>query len=139
MKKVKGLNNRDYRINLSKYVVQTGEKLNKSKHHLAARELLKDMFKGFFVYEEVKLPGSRVGSVLYLDFLIDSYNLAVEVHGRQHYEYVPHFHKSRANYMEHKKRDVIKERWCEHNDITLVELKYSDDIDKWREQINEKR
>ena len=34
-----------------------------------------------------------------------------------------------------KRRDKIKLEWCEINNINLIELKYSDNIDLWRQQI----
>ena len=54
--KVVGLNGREYNINLKKYIVKNNDKTVKSKYHMAARELLAEMFKGYTVLEEVKLP-----------------------------------------------------------------------------------
>ena len=60
--KVTGLNGREYNVNLKKYIVRKDDKTVKSKYHMAARELLAEMFKGYTVLEEVKLPGSRCPS-----------------------------------------------------------------------------
>jgi len=137
--KVVGLNGREYNINLKKYIVKRNDKTVKSKYHIAARELLADMFSGYTVLEEVKLPGSRCPSkksALFLDFFIPTLMLGIEVHGRQHYEFCKFFHKTMAGFLQSNKRDFIKEDWCELNDIELIVLKYSDSIEDWRNQID---
>jgi hypothetical protein len=136
--KVVGLNGREYNLNLSKYIVKKDDKTVKSKYHMAARELLHEMFSGYTVLEEVKLPGSRdpaKKSTLFLDFFIPNLQLGVEVHGQQHYEFCKFFHKTKAGFLTSRKRDFIKEDWCELNGIELVVLKYSDSIEDWRNQI----
>jgi hypothetical protein len=137
--KVVGLNGREYNINLKKYIVKRNDKTVKSKYHIAARELLADMFSGYTVLEEVKLPGSRCPSkksALFLDFFIPTLMLGIEVHGRQHYEFCKFFHKTMAGFLQSNKRDFIKEDWCELNDIELIVLKYSDSVEDWRNQID---
>jgi len=137
--KVVGLNGREYNINLKKYIVKKNDKTVKSKYHILARELLTDMFRGYTVLEEVKLPGSRCPSkksALFLDFFIPSLMLGIEVHGRQHYEFCKFFHKTMAGFLQSNKRDFIKEDWCELNGIELIVLKYSDSTEDWRNQID---
>lgn len=137
--KVVGLNGREYNINLKKYLVKKNDKTVKSKYHIAARELLAEMFSGYTVLEEVKLPGSRCPSkksALFLDFFIPTLMLGIEVHGRQHYEFCKFFHKTMAGFLQSNKRDFIKEDWCGLNGIELIVLKYSDSIEDWRNQID---
>ena len=136
--KVIGLNNREYNLNLKKYIVRADDKTKKSKYHLQARELIKQIFSSYTILEEVKLPGSRdpsKKSTLFLDFLVPGVKMAIEVHGQQHYEYSPFFHKTKAGFYQSLKRDEIKAEWCELNNFNLVVLKYSDNIDRWRQQI----
>lgn len=136
--KVIGFNGRTYELDIKKYVVDDMDDRPRSQYHLKARSLLHDIVKGYEILEEVKLPGSRnpaLKSVLFLDFFIPRLSLAVEVHGQQHYEYSKFFHKTRAGFVESQNRDRLKAEWCENNNIQLVILKYSDDIDIWREQI----
>ena len=100
------------------------------------------MFRGYNIYEEVKLPGSvkpAKKSVLYLDFFIPNAIMAVEVHGEQHFKYVPYFHKSKAGFAQAKKRDLDKKEWCRINEITLVELRWDEDPEYWREKIESRR
>lgn len=134
-----GFNKKIYNIDLKKYLVKYGEDTKKrSGYHILARNLLLDIYKGYFIYEEVKLPGSRPAakkSVLFLDFFIPRVSLGIEVHGKQHYEFSPHFHKDKAGWIDHKYRDSEKQRWCELNSIDLIVLSYADSIDQWREQL----
>ena len=137
--KVTGLNGREYNLDLKKYIVKKDDKTKKSRYHIMARDLLHEMFSGYNTLEEVKLPGSRCPSkrsVLFLDFFIPNLSLGVEVHGRQHYEYCKFFHKTKAGFLTSVKRDDIKEQWCTLNNIELIVLKYSDDTEKWRGQID---
>ena len=136
--KVVGLNGREYNLNLQKYDVKANDKRKRSKHHVRARKLIKEVYHSYRILEEVKLPGStstHKRSVLYLDFFIPNIRKAVEVHGRQHYEYTPFFHKSKADFILAKARDEDKIEWCELNNIEIVTLKYSGSDDEWRKTI----
>ena len=136
--KVLGLNGREYVWNLSKYDVLKNDKRKRSKHHIRARKLLSDIYNSYRILEEVKLPGSTAlhrRSVLYLDFYIPNIRKAFEVHGRQHYEFTPFFHKSKAEFLKAKARDEDKIDWCILNNIELTVLKYSDNNDEWRTSI----
>ena len=138
--KVVGLNGREYNLDLKKYMNNDRSKV--SKYHSKARDLLHQVFHGYSILEEVKLPGSvnpAKKSVLYLDFLVTNVKMGIEVHGRQHYEFVPFFHKSKAGFAKAKKRDLDKKEWCRINDITLVELKWDEDLEYWREKIERSR
>ena len=136
--KVVGLNGREYVWNLSKYDVLKNDKRKRSKHHIRARNLLADLYSSYRILEEVKLPGSTAlhrRSVLYLDFYIPNIRKAFEVHGRQHYEFTPFFHKSKAEFLRAKARDEDKIEWCVVNNIELTVLKYSDNNDEWTTSI----
>lgn len=138
--KVTGFNNREYKIPLYKYIVKNTEPKPRSKLHLAARKILNDFYKNYWILEEVKLPGSRnkvLKSALFLDFFVPHVRLGVEVHGKQHYEYSQFFHKSNAGFKESLRRDKLKQDWCNLNEIYLIVFKYSDDIETWRSQIEQ--
>jgi len=136
--KVIGINGKEYIWNLSDYNVFNDDTRKRSKYHIRARKLLKDIFNSYRILEEVKLPGSsetHKKSVLYLDFYIPNINLAIEVHGQQHYEYNSFFHKSKADFLKSKARDEDKIDWCKLNNITLITLKFSESDDEWRQRI----
>jgi hypothetical protein len=136
--KVTGINGREYAWNLTSYNVDANDKRKRSKFHVRARKVLKQIFHSYRILEEVKLPGSTLShrkGVLYLDFYIPQIMLAVEVHGQQHYEYTPFFHKNKADFAIAKAKDEDKIEWCELNKIDIIVLRYSETDEQWREQI----
>lgn len=137
--KVVGLNGREYNLNLRKYAVYKDNSKKISKNHLLARKIISETLCGYNVLEEVKLPGSTAShkrGVLYLDFFVPNLMLAIEVHGRQHYEYVPFFHKTKRGFILAQARDEDKAEWCRLNNIEILVLKYSESEDGWRNQIS---
>lgn len=135
---VTGINGKQYVWNLSKYDVKKNNTRARSKFHLRARDLLNEIFHSYRILEEVKLPGSTAlhrKGVLYLDFYIPQIKRAFEVHGQQHYEYTPFFHKTKADFIVAKAKDEDKIEWCKLNGIQITVLKYSDSKEDWRKQI----
>lgn len=134
--KVEGLNGREYVWNFSKYHKRK-KRGGKSKHHEAVRALLLELFPSERYYEEVTLPGTRTRAgdkLLFADFFVPGLSLVVEVHGRQHYEYVPHFHKTKMGFVNAKRRDREKKEWCELNGFAYAELPYNEE-DEWKTLI----
>ena len=82
----------------------------------AARERIKREFGDQIILEEFTIPKSQ----LRLDFYLPNINIAVEVHGRQHYEFVKHFHGTKKKFTEAQHRDDKKQWWCELNEIELI-------------------
>lgn len=82
------------------------------------KDLLYPYWRHDVVCEEFRIPGGRKS----LDFLNITKRIAVEVQGRQHSQYVPFMAGSRMGYADQLKRDLDKARWCEINNITLVEV-----------------
>ena len=134
--KVKGLNGRDYTIPLKKYMGSNRSKV--SFYHSQAREIIQIVFSGDNILEEVKLPGTVNPSkkaALFLDFFIPNLKIGVEVHGQQHFKYIPFFHKSKAGFMKARARDRDKAEWCDINNITLVVLRFDSSPEHWRKQL----
>ena len=134
--KVTGLNGREYTIPLKKYMDNKRSKV--SFYHAQAREVMRDVFLGYSILEEVKLPGTvdpSKKSALFLDFFIPNLKIGVEVHGQQHFKYTPFFHKSKAGFMKAKARDRDKSEWCEINDVDLIILRYDSSPEYWRTQL----
>lgn len=88
---------------------------------MSARELLSKTFPYSSIYEEVTL----LGTGLIADFFIPDIRIIVEVHGEQHYKFVKRFHKTQAGFAASKKRDRIKQEWCDLNDIIYIELPFN--------------
>jgi len=67
--------------------------------------------------------------VLELDFYIPERKLAVEVQGKQHYEFVPYFHNTYEDFKKQIERDQIKKDLCYGKKITLVEIANEFELD----------
>jgi hypothetical protein len=129
--KVVGLDGRRYSMDLTGRV-PLGSELSGSAGHKRARELLEQLYPVDRRLEEVMLPGTNG---LRADFLLPGRRLVIEVHGRQHYEYVSHFHRDRLGFLRHQQRDRDKREWCELNNILYIELPHDDPDDQWSERI----
>ena len=116
------------------YVVRANEQRPRSKLHLAARNILVEMFPTVQVLEEVLIPITR-NERGYLDFYINTIKLAIEVHGQQHYKFNSLFHTSAQDFANQKKKDRRKKEWCEYNNITYVELPYNESEEEWKSRI----
>lgn len=82
---------------------------------------------------EKTFTGCKDKHLLRFDFCIYTNNecnnfILIEYNGKQHFEYIPHFHKSYTHFLNSIKRDRIKEDFCNHESITLRKINYSDDI-----------
>lgn len=139
--KVVGFKGREHSLKLTKYKTVNEDDRPRSKLHLRCRKLLREIFPVERIIEELKLPGSRTthglsrGSILYADFFLVSQKMVVEVHGRQHYEFVAHFHKDKRGFLESKVRDRHKREWCEMNNIPIVCLPYNETDKQWEKRI----
>lgn len=136
MIRVIGFDNKEHLFNFTKNLNRKHNK-HKSSFHQKARSVIKELFPRSSVYEEITLPGSKkIGrsNVLYADFFIPDAMLMVEVHGKQHYEFCSHFHKSPMDFVKSKKRDADKIEWCEINNIKIVILPYNQEKE-WKNLI----
>jgi hypothetical protein len=82
--------------------------------------LLADLYPLDIILEEVSIPGER----FVLDYLVPSAHVVVECQGTQHDEFVPYFHGTRQNFHAQQDRDSRKRRWCELNNLHLIEIPY---------------
>lgn len=97
---------------------------SRSKIQYNAKQFLKKYWNKHIVFEEFPVAGTKLS----LDFYNANKKIAVEVQGKQHTKYVPFFHgKNKINYLNQLKRDQDKLKFCELNDIQLVEV-YDGDI-----------
>jgi hypothetical protein len=115
-------------------IVTAEDTRNRSQLHLAARQILYELFPTTQIIEEVSIPIKR-GVTQYFDFFISNIKLAVEVNGQQHYKFNSLFHSTASDFMAQKKRDQDKRDWCEQNRITLIELPYNEKIEEWLTRI----
>jgi hypothetical protein len=108
-----------------------------SKLHLRVREILKRLYPFDLVFEEVTLSGTKTAKHkgLRTDFFIPNQRIMIEVHGQQHYEFTPFYHKNKLDFALSRKRDSDKALWCSFNKIAYVELKYDQSDDEWTRLI----
>ena len=80
--------------------------------------------KQFMKIRHPKLKNPITGSFLELDCYNDDLRLGIEYQGQQHYKYIPHFHKTKAEFQLQQYRDWIKKKKCEEEGIKLIEVPY---------------
>ena len=54
---------------------------------------------------------------LFFDFFIKSLNICIECQGRQHFQFIKHFHGDKEKFYEQKRRDNLKLEYCLDNDL----------------------
>lgn len=127
------LDGNEHKWTLTGYISK-GSMTNKSSLHICVRNILHECYPTMQILEEVPIP-IRYSEKLYLDFYVPLLKKAIEVHGEQHYKYIPFYHSSRMGFIKHQKRDREKKEWCEINNLKLIELPYNATESEWREKI----
>src|ERR1017187_546589 len=125
--RVKRLNSqKEVLINVNKYKINWDSD-GASKLEVKFRNLIRPYWYRSIILYQFKIPAS----LLRIDFFNVNKRLAIEVNGPQHNEFNPHFHRhSRAAYRNSIMRDFSKIRWCEENNIQLLEL-IEEDLDNF--------
>jgi len=91
----------------------------RSKGQTALKKFLYPYWKGDLVFEEMPLIGSRMT----FDIVNYTKKVCIEFQGKQHTEYVKHFHGSRTGkFLGQIKRDMKKHDWCQINGFELIEI-----------------
>lgn len=114
--------------------ISKGRLLNKSSLHLQARKLITIAFPTLQILEEVPIPLRR-SETLYLDFYLPLLKTCIEVHGEQHFKFVPFYHSTILNFLKAKKRDQEKIEWCEKNGIKHIALAYNESESEWKDKL----
>jgi very-short-patch-repair endonuclease len=68
------------------------------------------------------------GKTLYVDRVIEAYKIAFEIDGRQHNEYVEHFHGDAQGFTDAQTRDRFKEQWLTANGYSLVRFNFDEAV-----------
>lgn len=92
------------------------------------KKTLREIFPQGLIKEEYYLKFK--GCKLFFDFYLPQYNILVEVQGRQHYEFVGHFHCDIDGFKNAKKRDNLKVRYAQENNMALVVVDYDEYVTK---------
>jgi hypothetical protein len=107
-----------------------GKIANKSNLHLKARSILILCFPTLQILEEVPVV-IRKNETLFLDFYLPLIQMCVEVHGEQHYKFVPFYHHNTLGFIRSQKRDREKVEWCENNQIKFIALPFHENENQW--------
>lgn len=92
---------------------------SRSQGQFRLGEIIRLVYGGqTIILEEFPVVGTRMT----LDFYLPHHNIAFEFQGRQHIEYVHHYHRGKENFKRQQQRDASKRRWCDLNEIDLVEV-----------------
>lgn len=113
----------------SKYIPTTFVKKTNDSESLGekiCRDHLSTRFNTSFVNKRPNfLKNNVTNRNLELDCFSEKLKLALEYNGKQHYEFIPKFHNSKADFFNQKYRDDIKRRLCMENGIDLIEVPYT--------------
>jgi hypothetical protein len=88
------------------------------------RAALEEVFPGKVFERTRRVPWLRP---LELDGYNETLGLAFEYQGRQHYEYIDFFHRTKNALEAQQKRDKIKQERCAENGVTLLVIPYTVD------------
>ena len=96
------------------------------KSESKCKDIFEDIFKISFVKRRLECIER-----LELDGYSEELQLAFEYNGKQHYEYIPHFHRNGEEDLENvQERDERKIRLCKENNITLITIPFEYDYTK---------
>ena len=71
---------------------------------------------------EVRFPWLKYKQTMFLDIYFPELKLGIEVDGRQHSEFVPHFHSTLEGFEIQRNRDNMKNILCKEHGVRLVRL-----------------
>jgi len=115
---------------LNEEVVRPASPAPSSRGERRVKTFLEKMFQRPFRKQRPTFLNNPVTGGTY-NLELDCYNeelqLAVEFNGRQHYEYVPFFHKNKEAFLNQKYRDEMKRRKCYERGILLIEVPYTEE------------
>ena len=107
---------------------------NKSLLHKNALCLIKNIFSTFIILEEVEIQIKK-NKKLYIDIFIPLLKIAIEVQGKQHFNFTKFFNNSNFDFIRQKINDRLKQEWAERNNITLIRLNYNETPSEWRSKL----
>ncbi len=119
--------------NCAKYKIKW-DKQERSQFQTDVKAFLRPFISHHIVYSEFPV----FSTLLKIDIYDATSKVAYEVSGLQHIKFSEHFHKgSRNNFLGQIRRDINKAKFCEINDIKLVEI-FPDDLPLTKQWFKEK-
>jgi hypothetical protein len=77
---------------------------------------------------EKKFKDCKYKQILPFDFYLPDYNTCIEFQGRQHYEFIKHFHRTEDGLKLQQLKDKIKAEYCLKNNIPLIVINSIEEI-----------
>jgi len=110
--------------NIKKHLIDW-DKPSRSKFQFFVKQHIKQYWFNHIVFEEFPIVGTKLS----LDFYNANKKIAIEVQGQQHIKYTPFFHGNyKNNYLAQLDRDKKKLKFCEINDLRLIEIYPNDKL-----------
>jgi hypothetical protein len=101
------------------------ERKHISTPQTAILNFIQELKPGLKIEEEF-----HIGDRLRLDIYLPDIGCAIEYHGRQHFTFVKHFHKTLTNFQDMLARDKTKAEKCKELGIRLIVFSFEDKITK---------
>lgn len=135
--KFKTISGREIRMDIlpERYPVRSREQCKSNGQYLLGRAVRGIYGTNALILEEFPLPEER----LWLDFYLPHHKLAFEYQGEQHDKFNKFFHGDKQGFKKSIARDERKRRWCEANEIILVEVRGTVTIEDLQGMIQESR
>ena len=105
-----------------------GDSKGDSKGEIECKRVLESIFnKPFNKVRPDFLRNQVTGNTnnLEIDCYNDELKIGLEYNGRQHYEFIPYFHRNKETFYNQKYRDELKRIKCRDNGIMLIEVPYN--------------
>ena len=67
----------------------------------------------------------KTGRCLEIDLYCEELQLAIEIQGRQHYQYLPNFYRSETEFQAAVGRDAMKRTLCQQHGTLLIEVPFT--------------
>ena len=108
---------------------------NASKMQVSMGNVLREgVFSGFESYQEYPVkeinPLAHNISKLKVDWVIPSMRYAIELMGKQHFEFTPFFHETKEDFKAAQQRDMYKQVAIEQAGWVYITFRYDEDINE---------
>ncbi|MEE9378599.1 MAG: hypothetical protein V3V33_11270, partial [Candidatus Lokiarchaeia archaeon] len=99
------------------------------------RRYFEHIFNAKFPKSKFNWLFNNEGNQLELDGYNKEWNIGFEYQGRQHYEFIPFFHRNKETFKKRRLDDKLKKKLCKLNGITLIEVPHIISYEEMQEYI----
>lgn len=118
-----------------RYPMRSREQSKSSGQYMLGRLIRNIYGQSALILEEFPVPDER----LWIDFYMPHHGLAFEYQGQQHDEFNRFFHNDKRGFEKSLARDERKRRWCELNEIILIEVRGNPTLEELQSMIEKAR